>query len=303
MGKKILGISGGSTAGSGLISATNRILETDFNPNIICGVSYGSLVGLPIILGKGKLVEEKTVNIKPKEFFRVIPMDKKGNLTIMGFIRLILSFIFPVKYRSFGIQDVTSLIREFISEDEFYQYKKSELADFYVLAVDVESMSPILFDIKNDESINYEKYIKILSASSRVPVWTQPQDIDGKFFYDGGVTDINPTSEVIQMLILKGEKIDKVWSVYPFTKEYKHFGNLKNPKGILGSLFWTLECYNKYCGINNMNMEEILSYVHQFEYNRIEIPRYLNSLYVTGESLKNLSKIARAEADRVIKSL
>ena len=67
-------------------------------------------------------------------------------------------------------------------------------AQFIVVATDAQTGAPVFFDKTNLHRNNYD----ILKASSAIPVFCKPYPIDGKAYYDGGISCPIPVEQTFQ---------------------------------------------------------------------------------------------------------
>jgi len=272
----ILSICGASTAGAGVSGACEYVTDKGYKPTHLITVSYGSVISLPLLLGKKEAIKQVSLNLNHKQFFRVSPMTKKGNISFWGLMRILGSVVAPNKIKSIGVQDVQGLLKTHVSKKEFYDYQKSDKAVIYICTVKASTMEPVLFNIK-DRSVTYQRYLDIVSASSRIPVWTQPMVIDGEEYYDGGITDINASCLLLDKFKDSGQKVNELVSIYPFGRGNKVEG--KTIKGVFGAIFWLIETLIKNVGKNDTLEEMFKCKNRDIKLSQIHIPKILDSLY------------------------
>lgn len=245
----LLSSSGASTAGA-FVGACAVTVAQNVKFDYFCGVSYSAVIGLPLVLKKYDAIKQLTTNLKHKDFFKVAPMTEKGKLTPAANARALASLFFPKKIKSFGLQDVRPILAAHVSEYEFEQYQDNAAAPVvYVVAVNADTQAPVVWNLKNKD-INYQGYLDRVAASSRIPVWTQPQEIDGVDYYDGGVTDTNAAALILDM----NRDIKKCFSIYPRPKGFK--GKIAPPRdGIAGAIAWTIDTMLKDVSKNDEQTE------------------------------------------------
>lgn len=258
----LLSGSGASTAGAFVGPALVEIAKR--KPfNYFVGVSYSSVIALPLALGMYEEIINTTIKLKHTDFFKVSPMTKKGRFSFMASVRAVGSIFAPNKIKSFGVQDVRPILKKFITPELFALYQNGNYPVVYIAAVNAETQNPHVWNIKN-KSVNYNKYLDIVAASSRIPVWTQPQNVDGVEYYDGGVTDTNAAGLVLDM----NKDIKQVYSVY--SRPRGHAGKISPElNGIVGAINWTIDTMLKdvskndelneidYCQENNIKLTQI----------------------------------------------
>ncbi len=88
---KTLSISGGSTKIAALGgSAITLLKDYSYKPEIICGISSGGLLALPLAMGLYNELEELITNFKLDDIFgKYKPVNNKGKLTIRSLFRLL----------------------------------------------------------------------------------------------------------------------------------------------------------------------------------------------------------------------
>ena len=277
---KLLSGCGASTRGAGvggcLVEASKYF---DFDAFI--GVSYSAVVGVPLAMGMHEEILKESATLTHNKFFKVSPMTKKGKLSFRGAMRLIGSISSPKKIHSFGVQDVQPLLKKFITKDIFNQYKKGNYPPVFVCAVCVETQLPVVWNVKE---LEYEKYLKVVSASSRIPVWTQMQEIDGLHYYDGGVTDTNAS-----VLMFDKFDIKEIVSIYP---RPENFQGKEAPGvcGIVGSINWTIDTMLKNISYNDALVEKLECDRRNIKLKQIFLPYVLENLYDTDP--KEITSIA-----------
>jgi hypothetical protein len=283
---KLLSGCGASTRGAGVGAALVESAKR-FHFDIFIGVSYSAVVGVPLALGMYEEILQESSTLTHNKFFDVSPMTKKGVLSFKGVMRLLGSISKPKKIHSFGVQNVTKILEKFVTKEIFQTYKEGNFADVYVCAVCVETQLPVIWNVKH---LTYENYLKVVSASSRIPVWTQMEEIEGLHYYDGGVTDTNAS-----ILLLEKLPIKEVVSIYPRPED---FAEKPVPEvcGIVGAINWTIDTMLKNISFNDAIVEKLYCEQHGIELKQIFLPYVLKNLYdVNPERLKKLQYIASNE--------
>ena len=292
----LLSGSGASTRGAFVGSALVEIAKKR-KFNYFVGVSYSAIIGVPLALGLYDEIINETLKIKHSDFFKVSPMNNKGKFSFAAVNRLIGSIFSPNKIKSFGVQDVKPILKKFITKELFKKYQNGNYADVYICAVNAETQNPKIWNVK-DKNICYEEYLKIVSASSRIPVWTQPQLIDGVEYYDGGVTDTNASSLIIDL----NKDIKTVYSVYPRPKDFKGKAAPKTA-GILGAITWTIDTMLKDVSRNDVIKERDICEHRKIELFQFFPEKYvLSNLYdVDPRKLLLLAQMGKNEVNKIIR--
>lgn len=270
-------ISGGATRFIGLASSAIRLHELGFAPKVYGGISAGAILLIPLIMGKYDDIIRIGGNLTPKEIFTVRPINDDGDITWKAIWRIV------TKEYSLGLQDIKPLVRDVITPELFAEYQDGDYADAYVMAVSANTLRRKLWNLK-DKSIDYEKFLKVLSASSRIPIMTQAEWIDGTPYFDGGMRNHTPSTKVLQ----KYENIGKVISLFSREK------NLDRPSdkwqnNLVEMIFRFIDCLSLEVSKRDEEMEQMLSIIKQFPLKQFYLDNILDSLYDTDpESLEKL---------------
>jgi hypothetical protein len=275
---KLLSLSGGATKFAGLVSCAKGLIDSGFKPTHIVGVSAGALATLPIALGIEDLAIKIGNNIELKQLFSSLPVKDNGKLTLGAICRLLIG------KKSLGVQKTDVLVKSIITEDIFNRYKSGDYAECYLLAVNFSSGGRELFRVKD---LNYDQYLLAVSASSHIPMVSQPVEINGEFYFDGGIRDHNPGYYALT-------KIDAIFkevvSIYSRPKIEESYDD--NWKESFFNIFSrTIDIMNieisktdellelEYCEKNNIKLKQLF------------LPKVLTSLFDTDKNrLLELSK-------------
>lgn len=272
---KHLGISGGSTKIAGLTGAALEVIKTyKYQPDIISGISAGSILALPIVLGKWDMLEKAVKNLKLSDFFDIAPVNSKGKFTFKAIWRLIIG------KSSLGRQkNLINKLKEFVSEVEYTQYQHSEnMPTIYIGTVDFKTGSRYYFNLK-DVKYTYEMYLKIVLASSSIPIFIEEVDmnIDNKqvYLFDGGVRDHIGTPWILQNV--KG--ITETISIYARPEDYKI--EEWRPSNVLSVLERYVDIVNVETSKSDEMLEDLLCEAKKIKQTKIFLPQVLTSLYDT----------------------
>jgi len=200
---KLLSLSGGATKFAGIVSCAKGAVDSGFKPTHIVGVSAGALATLPIALGMFDKAIEIGNNIKLKDIFSSLPVKDNGKFTLAALCRLITG------KKSLGVQKTDELVKKLITNEIFDKYKKGDYPECYVLAVNFSTAGRKLFRVKD---LSYEEYILAVSASSHIPLVSQPVEINNEFYFDGGVRDHNPGHYALSKLNIEFKEVISIYS-------------------------------------------------------------------------------------------
>jgi len=178
---KILNISGGATKISGLLAKAEFIINVvGYKPDIITGVSSGAILALPIALGKWVEIKETVFNLTLDKIFDNKPVKNNGKLSLNGVLRVILG------KSSFGTQNnLYKLLINHVSEEEFNNWKLDKNKPNVYIGV--TNYNNGIFEIINLKNVSYLKALDYIVASASIPLTVEGVEINGKFYYDGGI--------------------------------------------------------------------------------------------------------------------
>ncbi len=272
---KHLGISGGSTKIAGLTGAALEVIKTyKYNPDVISGISAGSILALPIVLGKWDMLEKAVKHLSLHDFFDVPPVNSKGKFTLHAIWRLITG------KSSLGRQrNLIKRLKEFVSEVEYSQYQHSEnMPIIYIGTIDFKSGSRYYFNLKDIKN-TYEMYLKIVLASASIPIFIEEvtMNVDGEqvHLFDGGVRDHIGTPWVLQHV----QGITESVSIYSRPEDYK-IGSWE-PGNVLNVLNRYVDIVNVETSKSDEMLEDLLCETKKIKQTKIFLPTVLTSLYDT----------------------
>lgn len=189
-------------------------------PKEIFGTSSGSIAGLFYVCGR--LKEAKEFNFSAKSIFTFDPFSFWGYL--IGVINIFSGKGYIWKY--YGLRDT---IKQFISEKDFQDYKRSTMPKLYVGLVDTERNTEEIRNIKECHTL--DDALDIIIASSTIYGFNDVVTIDGNKYVDGGAKSHIPTE-----LGLKQMTTNTAVTVYSRPQEYS---KIELPKKFIKRLsFW-----------------------------------------------------------------
>jgi len=298
---RLLSGPGGSTKGAGIGPALCEAVRQGFDFDYYVGVSYSSIIAVLMALGMHKDVEEQSIKVTHNKVFDVAPMTKKGKISPAAVMRMIGSIFAPKKFNSLGLQNVQKLLKQFVTKELFEQYQNGDYPIVYICAVGVGDQMPTLWNIKEKEFVSYETYLDMVSASSRIPVWTQPQAVtykgETKLYYDGGMTDTNAGSLVLDL----HSDITEVVSIYPGPIPLAA-SNADEVKGVIGAIEWTIDTMLRDIIRNDIINEKDVCGDKGIALKQILLPDVLKNLYDTDpKRLQQLKEESIAEVQKYFK--
>lgn len=164
-------LSGGGTRGFAHLGAIKALEEHGIKPDIISGVSAGSIVGALYADGQDAEYALKALISKNLLGFLKLMIPKKGLLKMTGFERTLKK---TLRARTFEDLNIPLLVH----------------------AVNINTVEYTLFD-KGD-------LIQAIKASSSIPVVFPPVEIDGHQYMDGGIVNnfpVEPLKDICETII------------------------------------------------------------------------------------------------------
>ena len=273
---KLLSFSGASTKISALAAHAKN--NKDFKPDIIAGLSSGALIILPYLLGKHEELKELSTNLKLSDIFDKSPVNKNGKIPFLGYIRGLLK-------GSFGsMRGLEKTIKKYISIKEYYTLIQSP--DCPIIYIGVVNVNTKTFELIELNKCSYEYAIKVLIASSSIPMYTPPIELETGFYLDGGLFNHNPASEIIRMY---NTKLTEVLSVYSIPNEIDKPDYAYNGKSIGRTLSKTFEVLQNAISVENQKTEVDLCLYYNVKLTQLFSPKVLKGVYdVNNQRLKEL---------------
>lgn len=210
---KALFLSGGQTKFVALVSAANELIsKKKYKPKLLAGVSSGAIASVMIALGKIEEAGNIGVNLTLKNIFSCPPITKSGKPTISA----IFNVIKGKNYLS-EMDNLEKLLEHFMNEDDWDEYRTNPNSiDVYVVAVNASTKARKGWNLKELDHITARKAVL---ASATMPLVAPAVEIDGEFYYDGGVRDHSPGPYVLEHTKY-GSKITELVSVYSRPENY-----------------------------------------------------------------------------------
>lgn len=168
-------LEGGGLRGAFTSGVLEYLLEREYFFNRVIGVSAGACVGASYIS------KQRGRNIQTNVQF---PSDKR----YMGFRHLLRSGSY------FNMQFIfDELPKRLVPFDEQTFYANP--VEFDIVTTSMENGQSIIFNKKEQKQISVEK---ILVASSSIPLMSPPVEINGRLYFDGGVSDSIPARYALE---------------------------------------------------------------------------------------------------------
>jgi predicted patatin/cPLA2 family phospholipase len=277
---KHLGISGGGTKIAGLFGvAETLMIEKQFKPDVISGISAGAILSLPLALGKFNEVRKLVLNFTLDDFFSKPPVQPNGKFTLGALWRMIVGDPYLGKQGN-----LEKKLKALISEEEYIAYQNDNAKPACVVgAVDFITGSRKFFNLKKT---SYEDFPRVVNASSSLPIFTNAikMQVDGEktYLFDGGVRD-----HIASLWIMEDEdsefkgKISETVNVYSRPEDFKVLSDEFDDKNVISIL-------SRYVDITNVEIsktDEVL--INAFckregiSFTNLYLPRVMKSVYDT----------------------
>ena len=275
---KILSFSGGATKICALVAHGTNVLKSGYKPDVLVGVSSGSLVMLPLLLGKYEMLKEITTNLKLSDIFDKMPVNEKGKIPFKAFVRSVFT-------GSLGsMNNLKYMIEYFVSKKEFEDFCKNENSP--ILYAGITNMNTNEFHLKKLNNLTYEAFIEVLIASCSIPVYTPPIKIGKELYYDGGLIHHNAA---IRYLKKNHENITECISVYTREKNANEYDPKYNGKSLGRNLSKSVDFLQKAISIHDASAEKLFCKSKKIKLTQLFSPKVLKGVYdVNPERLKKL---------------
>jgi predicted acylesterase/phospholipase RssA len=225
-----IGISAAGFAIPGIGGGVYELLRQGVVPDIISGVSSGAILAFILCASSDpmKTIETRSIGFNSKDVFSKPPFNKKGNITFSSGKNALL-------HNYLSEQDnLFDLLRSVVSADEWDLYLSDPNSpDVIIMAVDFLTGSRVFEKLKD---YCYEDAIKLVVASSSIPVFVNPIDFDGKVLYDGGVRN-----HILTEWVFDNYPITKSYSIFSRSKDFKKHISRSELSTIIKVLFRTVE--------------------------------------------------------------
>lgn len=168
-------LEGGGLRGAFTSGVLEYFLENDINFERVVGVSAGACTGASYLSRqKGR---NWNVNVKA-------PSDRR----FMGFQHLLLRGSYFNMHYIF--EEIPQKIFPF-DENAFYQNRSA----FDIVITSAETGKPVILSKNETSAIGLNR---VLQASSSIPLISKPVLLNGKYYYDGGVSDSIPVRYALE---------------------------------------------------------------------------------------------------------
>jgi predicted acylesterase/phospholipase RssA len=269
----LLSISGGSTKIAGLAGAIDSLVNKfKYKPDVIVGTSAGSILSLPIALGYWALIKRVTTNFTLDQIFSVSPVNKKGEISLIGKLRVLFG------KNSLGKQDnLIKTLRGLITEKDFNKYLRGDYPTIYIGMVNFNTGSRKYQNIKE---CTYEEYLNCVMASTSIPYAVEPVFIKGEYYFDGGTRDHIGSHWVM-------ENIDGITENVSVFSRPENFSSLLDtswkPKNIFSVFERDQDIRVLEISKKDEKLEKLIAEDKNIKHTAIFIPKVLNGLYDTNK--------------------
>ncbi len=285
---KHLGISGGGTKIGGLFGAAQVLMqEKGFVPDLISGVSAGSVLSVPLALGKFDEVQRLVLNFDLDAFFSQCPVNRNGRLNAT---RIAANILTGKPY--FGRQDnLERTLSRVVTQQDFDRYKQGNYPVCVVGVVDFVTGGRVYINLKH---VSYSLFLKAVNASSSIPIFTNPIELHtsdfrpeafvGKpnlqekmYLFDGGVRDHIGTGFMLKQF----PEITESVSLYARPEDYRVLSETFKINSVL-------DVFSRYVDISNVEVSKNDEAIERFIYRErniphtfVFLPRIMESVYDT----------------------
>lgn len=302
---KHLGISGGGTKIAGLFSAAETILvEKNYQPDIISGISAGAILSLPLALKRYDAIRELVLNFNLHTFFSEAPIKENGKFRMWNALK---NIVLGNPY--LGRQEaLEKTIRTVVSEADFAEYQTNDTYPVCIVgAVDFYSGRRVFVNLKTIPSL--ELALKFINASASLPLFTNGieinvpfVDFEGKaindkvYLYDGGIRDHSPTAKVLSSSIFSVTESCTIFS-RPKNNEILNPADFK-PTSVLPVLERYVEITNTEVSKNDELLEKrIIEEKGIYNHGTVFLPKIMEGVYdVNHEHIQEIYQAGMVQA-------
>jgi NTE family protein len=224
MSKMGLVFAGGGGKGAYQIGVWKALkaLGIDKNISAISGTSIGALNAMLFLQGKYEEAEDIWINTSQE---KMLPIDEKIILRNMFYITKSKNNIKDMLEMEEKLKEYGTVSRDGLNEliEKYLDYEAISLIDkeCFICCSEVPDIRAEYFNIKKFDSSSLKT---LLYATSAIPLVFERENIDGRFYMDGGLTDNAPVKPlydtgcdiIIVIYFDKRKRIDK--SLYPNSK-------------------------------------------------------------------------------------
>jgi predicted acylesterase/phospholipase RssA len=293
---KHLGISGGGTKIAGLFGvAETLMIEKNFKPDVISGISAGAILSLPLALGKFEEVKKLVLDFELDDFFSEKPVKQNGKFTLSALWKVVTGKPYLGKQGA-----LEKKLRAIVSEAEFQAYQNDPAkATCIVGAVDFITGGRRFFNLKN---VTYEQFPKVVNASSSLPIFTMgikmKAEGEDAYLYDGGVRDHIATAYILSESEFK-DKINESVSVFSRPEDFKVLPKEFDDKNVISILSRYVDITNVEVSKNDeFHLDEICRQKNIIN-RKFFLPRVLKSVYDTDPArLRQIYEAGRLEGKK-----
>lgn len=275
---KHLGISGGGTKITGLFGAAEALLlDQQYQPDLISGISAGAILSLPLAMEKWEETHAILDNLKTADFFNKPAFNDRGKLTIGAIGRAISGKHYLGQQRA-----LNDRIREVIAPEAFAQYQLNNSQPICLVgSVDRITGTRYYFNLKE---VDYETMIKAIAASAAIPIFTEGifLEWEGKtlHLYDGGIRDHCPTGWVLTDSPY-AEQITETVSLYSRPQDYVLKNKTRDPGGVLRVLQDYVDISNVEVSKMDEQLEDLICKKRNIPQRKYFLPSIMESVYDT----------------------
>jgi predicted acylesterase/phospholipase RssA len=275
MAKLTLGnTSGGATKISGLYGIHEALYKNNIRFDYLTGVSAGSILSLVIALGKfNDENKHKVTSFKHDWFFDKSPVNKRGKISLKAALRAVNGA------SGLGSQNnLKKTLSGIITLEDFKKYKDEVCTEVYVGTVDFKDASSKWWKVRD---LEYDEYLSAVEASSNIPVFVEPELINGNPHFDGGVRSHIGTRWLLEKAGVDLSKVEECYSIFSRPEDYKPADLNWQPDGVLSVLDRTIEIMNIEISKRDEETSDKICEDNNIKHNKIFLPRIMKSLYDT----------------------
>ena len=265
---KVVSMSGAATKIVAHIAHCQNLKDNGYKPDIFAGVSSGILTSIAWAFNKLDEAEELAKNLNYSDIFGIVPVNKKGKVTTIAYLR-------GLTMGSFGTcKGLEKTIRKFIPEDRWVAFRRQKEKELYC---GVYNVTKRRFELINMKKFTYELFLKYTVASSAIPIYCEPIRIGDDYFWDGGLQEHNPSKHVIEK---HKDNISELVSIYSRPEDKSQEPDWAyNGKSLGRNLSVVIDAMQDAISYSNQEDEIVVCDIEKIQLTQLFAPRIMKGVY------------------------
>lgn len=269
--------SGGGTKGIVQRGANDLFREQGIKFGVLGGVSIGAANVAFEAMAVGNEASRLFLNLNDSKLWG--SWSNKPQSAI-GILRGILS-LFTNRNPFLGrMKGYEKHLKKVITKEVFLRYQNDpQTPDCYVLAARSDG-KPVFWNLKDHD---YSGAVKRIIASGSIPLATEPVEVDGSFYWDGGLISHSPGDFILPFLKSKGVIPDKVVTHFTRPEGAKISEKNLNKMGVHEAFMQMIDIFNQNTTLEDQEDEQEFCIENNVEYLPMYTEYFSNGFYDTSK--------------------